>query len=355
MIWYALFTYTLTLVAFTIGSMSKMSSYNLRDSTLAARAAPKEALPVAPKSVGKLSGRKAEEARVADREEVDPDAQAQHSADVEEAASKSQGAVRSAWEVLGEGLRSLAGRVDELEAVVRKQEVVIDNQESVIIELRGTLDEFRQLVDSQREELGKLRCGVEYAVSCTGRHHSSPEVSVKSEHIDHGTVKGFMASLAAFNISGDSQARVWEFIASARNAARVYDVFAYDAAILAPRFVPDSPAGAWFLHTVTGAPQRLTVEQALASLAFRFKDDVHVIEREARGLKQGAHQWVQEWRAQVEMLTTRWAHAHRRAEEPMIPEADKVTWLRLTDRIFQDHTKRIYSTVCALSLWRPLR
>ncbi len=100
---------------------------------------------------------------------------------------------------------------------------------------------------------------------------------MKSEPIDHGAVKGFMASLAAFNISGESQARVWEFIASARN-------------------------------TVTGSSQRLTVKQALASLAFRFKDDVH-----------------------------------RTAEEPMIPEADKVTWLHLTDRIFQDHTKRIYS------------
>ncbi len=100
-------------------------------------------------------------------------------------------------------MRLLAGRVDELEAVVRKQEGVIDTQESVIIELRGTVEEFRQMVDSQREELGKLRSGVDYAVSCAGRHHSSPP-----EPIDHGAVKGFMASLAAFNISGDSQARV---------------------------------------------------------------------------------------------------------------------------------------------------
>ena len=119
-------------------------------------------------------------------------------------------------------------------------------------------------------------------MSCAGRHHSSPEVTLKPEPIDHGAVKGFMASLAAFNISGDSQARVWEFIASARNAARVYDVLSLDAAILGPRFLPDSPAGTWFLHTVTGSSQRLLmVEQALSSLAFRFKDDVHVIEREA--------------------------------------------------------------------------
>ncbi len=59
---------------------------------------------------------------------------------------------------------------------------------------------------------------------------------MKSEPIEHGAVKGFMASLVAFNISGESQALVWEFIASARNDAREYDVLSLDAAILAPRF-----------------------------------------------------------------------------------------------------------------------
>ena len=60
-------------------------------------------------------------------------------------------------------------------------------------------------------------------------------------------------------------------------------------------------------------------------------------------MKQGSSQKVQEWRAQVEMLTTRWCHAQRTADETLVPEQDKVAWGRVMDRVFQDHTKRIFS------------
>ena len=261
------------------------------------------------------------------------------------------------WEVLSRGLQLLVARVEQLEQVVHGQDEIIDRQEAIIIEFQGTVEEVQNLrgylgtvEESFRhleEEVGKLRGGVDYAVSLVGRHHSAPDAAtgsaVKAEAIDHDAVKGFMAALAAFKISGESQARVWEFIASARTAARVYDVLSMDASILGPLFVSASPAAAWFLHTVIGSPQKLTVEHALASLGFRFRDDVQVIEREARDMKQGSSQKVQEWRAQVDMLTSRWSHAQRTSEEPLVPEKDKEAWGRVMDRVFQDHAKRIFS------------
>ena len=105
-----------------------------------------------------------------------------------------------AWEVLGQGLRLLVERVDQLEQVVRGQDEVIDRQEIIIIELRGTAEELHNLTGymwvswrKRYEEVIKLRGGVEYAVSRVGRHHSAQDAAagpaVKTESIDHDAVK----------------------------------------------------------------------------------------------------------------------------------------------------------------------
>ncbi len=77
-------------------------------------------------------------------------------------------------------------------------------------------------------------------------------------------------------ISGESQARVWEFIMFSPLTLLYWPRGLYQI----PRRGVISPHRHWVSATST-------VEQALSSLAFRFKDDVHVIEREARGLTQG--------------------------------------------------------------------
>ncbi len=84
-------------------------NYNFRESTLAARAASKEPLPEAPRSVEQSVGREAVEARVADRGVVDPEAPVSRPVVNEEKEAGFRGAAGAGWEVWGEGLRLLAG------------------------------------------------------------------------------------------------------------------------------------------------------------------------------------------------------------------------------------------------------
>lgn len=228
---------------------------------------------------------------------------------------------------LAHGVSLLVERVACLEEVVAVQEA-----ELTVAKSTGVLN--ARMILALKERLETLEGASSGSVL-------GPAVS--SSTFDHKKVVAFHQTLSAFQISGDSASRVWEFIMTARQASKLFCMDLYDASILGPRFATGTPAAAWFLQVVVGAAKPPTVAQALDLLAVRFKEDVNIIEREARLLRQGESQKVAEWRAQVDVFVTRWYQAAWATEKELAPHTDQVVVRSLLDRTFAQHGRRIYS------------